>query len=166
MILSFCSGLFYLSNFGVQTAGSVSHRLRHLRHFSWAFLSASHFPICIWTEKIGRMPKAMTQSTAQEHASPLFWDCLLVTGLCAGAGRQMQGEPFLQGFPTGCTRFGRENGNGEFSHPVTIMCPSQFLFPSLWEFSSLKFIINQDCFVTQTALSFELNCNTNSRSIK
>lgn len=29
MILTFCSGLFYLSNFGVQTAGSISHRPRH-----------------------------------------------------------------------------------------------------------------------------------------
>lgn len=39
------------------------------------------------------------------------------------------------------------------------LCPSQFPFLSLRDFASLKFLINQAHFITQTGLRFELNCN-------
>lgn len=160
MILSFCSGLFYLTNFGVQTAGSISHRPRHTtldtlaEPFKVHLTFPSVFELRGWAECLKPWFRVQNRSMA----ALLLWECFLVVGLCAGAWRQMQGEPFLQGFTTGCTMFGRENGNGEFCHPITNMCPSHFLFPSLRIFLS-EIPGKPRSFCHQTALSFELNCN-------
>lgn len=89
---------------------------------SWTFKGMS-LSICIWIEKISRVPKTVSEYASVARPPPMLWNCLVI-GMCAGAGRGMQGEAFIQGFPSDW-RWG-EKGTRKVSHSIT-----KLFFP--WE---------------------------------